>query len=184
MKKYFWRQLILFTFSAITSAVSYGQFLGGTVASLDKKPQPETVIEKTADADKLALEGLRAISAKMFAHFSHNYKGASGIRVSDVEGQTNVKFDMNGISQTVRYKANGKFAFSIRNYGEEKLDVSVRNSVEASYPGYMVFGFVSEINILGKTAYLVMIENSKTWKRIRVVDGQTSVYEEYNKPSR
>jgi hypothetical protein len=184
MKKYFWRQLILFGFSAITSLVSHGQFMSGNVASLDNKPQPENHIEATADADKIALEEVRAISAKMFAHFTRNYKGATRIRVSDLEGQTNIKFDMDGVSQTVRYDAKGKWAFSIRNYSEEKLDLNVRNTVETSYPGYMVFGFVSEIHILDKTAYLVMIESSKTWKRIRVVDGQASIYEEYNKPSR
>ena len=184
MKKYFRRKLVLFAFSAITSAVSYGQISGGSVASLDKKPQPATVAKEAADADKIALEGLRAVNEKIFAHFTRNYKTASNIRVWDVEGQTSVKFDMDGFSQNVRYDNKGKWRFSIKTYSEEKLDQGVRSSVETSFPGYMVFGFVSEIKILDQTAYLVMIENSKTWKRIRVLDGETSIYEEYIKPSR
>jgi hypothetical protein len=184
MKKYFWRQLILFAFSAITSAVSHGQTIGNSVASIDKKSQPAVAAKETADADKIALEGLRAINAKMFGHFTRNYKSASNIRVMDVAGQTAVKFDMDGISQTVRYDKNGKWRFSIKSYGEEKLNPNVRGTVESSFPGYMVFGFVNEIKVLDKTAFLVMIENSKTWKRIRVVDGETSIYEEYIKPSR
>jgi hypothetical protein len=184
MKKYFWRQLIVFTFSAITSAVSYGQFMGSSVARIDSKPDPAAVTKEAADADKIALEGLRAINAKMFTHFTRNYKGASNIRVLDAAGQTTVKFDMDSISTSVRYDKNGKWRYSMKAYGEEKLDPDVRGSVETSFPGYMVFGFVNEIKVLDKTAYLVMIENSKTWKRIRVVDGETSIYEEYNKPSR
>jgi hypothetical protein len=184
MKKYFWRKLFLFAFSAITSAVSYGQFTGGAVASLDKKTPPATVTKETADADKIALEGLRAINAKMFAHFTRNYKTASDISVLDIEGQTSIKFDMDGISQSVRYDNKGKWRFSTKNYSEEKLDRNVRSNVESSFPGYMVFGFVNEIKVLDKTAYLVMIENSRTWKRIRVIDGETSIYEEYIKPSR
>jgi hypothetical protein len=184
MKKYFGRQLILLTFSAITSVVSNGQIMGGAFASIDKKPQPATVTKETADADKIALEGLRAINVKAFAHFTRNYKGASRIRVSDLEGQTSVKFNMDGISETVRYDRKGKWRFSISGYGEEKLDANIRSNVESSFPGYMVFGFVNEIKVRDKTAYLVMIENNKTWKRIRVVDGETSIYEEFNKPSR
>jgi hypothetical protein len=104
--------------------------------------------------------------------------------VSDLEGQTSVKFNMDGISETVRYDRKGKWRFSISGYGEEKLDANIRSNVESSFPGYMVFGFVNEIKVRDKTAYLVMIENNKTWKRIRVVDGETSIYEEFNKPSR
>ena len=175
---------MVFTFSAITSAVSYGQIPGGSIASLDKKPEPATIKNESAEADKTALDGLRAINAKMFTHFTRNYRGASNIRVSDVQDQTSVKFDMNGISQSVRYDKKGKWLFSIKNYSEEKLSPDVRSSVESSYPGFMVFGFVNEIKVLDKTAYLVMIENSKSWKRIRVVDGETSIYEQYSKPTR
>jgi hypothetical protein len=40
---------------------------------------------------------------------------------------------------------------------------------------------VREINAANKTAYLVTIENAKTWKTIRVVDGEMDVYEDFIK---
>jgi hypothetical protein len=134
-----------------------------------------------ASADKMALESLKAVNVKMHKHFSKNFKNATDIRIHPETDHTQISFRENGITNSVQYNKKGKWQYSLRTYDESKLSDNIRNDVETAYPGYRVFGFVNEVDVLDKTATLVMIENKDSWKRIRIVDNEISVYEEYRK---
>lgn len=134
-----------------------------------------------ASADKMALASMKAVSEKMHKHFSRNFRHATDIHVRPEADHTQVTFKDNGISGSVQYSKNGKWKYSIRTYDSDRLSDIIRNQVEVAYPGYSVFGFVSEIDVLNKTATLVMIENKDSWKRIRLVDNTIDVYEQYLK---
>ena len=134
-----------------------------------------------ASADKMALESLKAVNAKMHNHFSKNFKNATDIRIHPEADHTQISFKENGSANSVQYNKKGKWQYSLRTYDESKLSDNLRNDVESAYPGFKVFGFVNEVDVLNKTATLVMIENKDSWKRIRIVDNEISVYEEYRK---
>ena len=52
--------------------------------------------------------------------------------------------------------------------------------VRYGYPDYSIKS-VREIHAANATAYLVTIEDATSWKTIRVVNGETDVYEEFKK---
>ena len=134
-----------------------------------------------SSADKMALAGMKAVSEKMHSHFAKNFKNATDIRVRPEADHTQISFKENGTSASVQYNKKGKFQYSVRTYDADKLPEGIRDEVERNFPGYTVFGFVNDIDVLDKSAKLVMIENRNSWKRVRILDGQISVYEEYNK---
>ena len=135
-----------------------------------------------ASADKNALASMKEVSVKMHKHFSKHFRNATDIHVRPEADHTQVNFQDNGTSTTVQYSKNGNWKYSVRTYDSEKLSDITRNEVERCFPGYQVFGFVNEIDVLNKTATLVMIENRDSWKRVRLIDNTIDVYEEYRKP--
>ena len=170
MKKNFLVRLFVLAASTLLYTGAFSQLstknaLSGTIAS----------------ADKMALESLKAVNVKMHNHFSKNFKNATDIRIHPKADHIQISFKENGTSNTVQYNKKGKWQYSLRTYDESKLSDNIRNDVETAYPGFIVFGFVNEVDVLDKTATLVMIENKDSWKRIRIVDNEISVYEEYRK---
>lgn len=118
----------------------------------------------------------------MFNHFSRNYKNATDIRIRPVGENTHVVFKADGVQNGVQYNKKGKWLHSIRYFDESKLPADVRSMVHSGYPGFTIFGSVTELKVLDKTALLVLIENMKEWKRIRIVNDEMDIYEEYVKP--
>jgi hypothetical protein len=177
MKKSPLIHILVWGASALITLNSFSQ-LGAS--SLSKNEQ-FTVRVNAADADKMALAGLKAANLKAFNHFSRHFKTASAIHVSAVADQTQIDFEVDSICNSVRYSSEGKWMFSLRWYDQSKLDNHIRSLVETSYAGYFASGYVAELKVFNNTAFLVMIENQDSWKRIRVVNGAAEIYEEYNK---
>ena len=177
-------RFIVLGLAAIFYSGAYSQLSAAPIARIDSHTQSlsKSFTAAGVDADKLALASLKAVNAKMFNHFSKNFKNASDIRISNIGSFTDVDFKLNGIANKVQYNKKGKWMYSVSHYEEAKLSDDIRDDVERAYPGYSVFGFVTEVKVLDKSATLVMIENRKTWKRIRIMDGNIETYEEYTKP--
>ena len=186
MKKILMIRLIVLSTASLFFSSSYSQFAAERIAGLDKQSQSSSSksFATGKDADKMALESLKAVSGKMFKHFSRNYKNATDILVRPVDENTSIAFKIDGVSNRVQYNKKGKWQYSIRSYEESKLSESLRNAIESNYPGFIVFGFVAEVQVLNKTATLVMIENKTSWKRIRIIDDEMDVYESYTKSSK
>jgi hypothetical protein len=170
MKKNFLVRLLVLAVTSLLYTASFAQLSTKTTFS-----------STISSADKMAIESLKAINVKMHSHFNKNFKNATDIRIHAVDDHTQITFKVDGISNSVQYNKKGKWQYSLRTYDESKLAAGIRNAVETAYPGYQVFGFVNEVDVLNKTATLVMIENRDSWKRIRMVDDEFSVYEEYKK---
>jgi hypothetical protein len=182
MKKYLFVRLFVLGSSAFIFSGASSQLSADRVARLDTHNQSHRNYSAVgADADRMALASMKAVNGKMFNHFSKNYKGASDISISTIGNFTQISFKNEGVSNKVQYNKKGKWMYSIKSYEEARLDQSIRDNVESAYPGYTVFGFVSELRVYDKSATLVMIENKKSWKRIRIIDGNFDVYEEYTK---
>lgn len=165
--------LVRFIVLAVTSLLSTGAF---------SQLSTQTAFSGTiASADKMALESLKAVSDKMHNHFSKNFKNATDIRIRPEANHTQISFKENGVSNSVQYNKKGKWQYSMRTYDGSKLADKTRNEVEIAFPGYRVFGVVNEIDVLNKTATLVMIENRDSWKRVRLLDNGIDIYEEYQK---
>ena len=170
MKKNFFVRLLVLTITSLLSTGAFSQLatksaVSGTIAS----------------ADEMSLASLKAVSAKMHSHFSKNFKNATDIRIRPEADHTQISFKDNGISNSVQYNKKGKWQYSLRTYDASRIDDNLRSDIEKYFAGYRVFGFVNEVDVLNKTATLVMIENKDSWKRVRILDDTMDVYEEYAK---
>jgi hypothetical protein len=184
MKKFFFIRTAVLSASLFSLASSYSQSSSvDKIASLDyNKRTAASQATISESADGTALMGIRARNVKMFNNFSSSFKNAKGIKVSAEKTETHISCYVDGVLNKIDYTNKGKWLYTIRYFEESRLQQDVRNMVKDSYPRYSVFGFVAEVSVPGKTAYLVMIEDQHSWKRVRVVDGSVDTYEEYNKP--
>ena len=133
------------------------------------------------DADQLALEDIKWSSVRMHYDFTNRFKGATNIEISNSDWSYLITCTTDGGFNRIKYTRKGKWERTIRTYPNEKLDESIRAHIEYAYPRYSIFGTVTEVKTGNETAQLVTIEDQKTWKRIKVVDGELEVYEEYRK---
>jgi len=136
----------------------------------------------SAEADLNALAGLKAISAKLYTRFTRDFKSASNISIYP-DKNVQIYSEIAGIKNRTLYTRKGKFLHNVRQYDFTILPETVTDAINDAYPRFDIFGGVAEVQVAGKIAYFVLIENKKSWKRVKVIDGEVDVYEEYNKPA-
>jgi hypothetical protein len=178
MKKLLYVRLIVMTTSFFINAAVFAQSPEKEVAVLGKTASSITF---NANTDALALASIKAANSKMYNHFTKNFKNATDLKVHEFDGHVRINFKLHGVSTSTQYNEKGKWQFTISSYDESKLDEATRESVESSYPGFLVAGTVIEVKVGDKSATLVMIENKREWKRIRINDDGMSIYEQYIK---
>lgn len=89
-------------------------------------------------------------------------------------------FTTNDIMTSVYFHKNGDYRCIIRYYREDKLPQYIRHLVKSHYYDYAIFS-VAELNENGKTIYDVKIEDKRSYKTIRLIDGEMEVREEFFK---
>lgn len=178
MKKLLYVRLIVMSTSFFINAAVFAQSSAKDVAVIGKAASSITF---NANTDALALASVKATSGKMYNHFTKNFKNATNLKVHETDGHVRINFKLNGVSTSAQYNEKGKWQFTISNYDESKLDDATRESVESAYPGFLVAGSVIELKVGDKSAMLVMIENKREWKRIRINEDGMSIYEQYRK---
>ena len=136
-----------------------------------------------AEADAKSLTEIKALSAKMYERFTRDFKSAYDIRViADKNGKTiQINSKTDGDMNRTTYTRKGKFLNNIKHYDYSKLPESIANMINDAYPRWDIFGGVAEVTVFNKMAYLVLIENKTSWKRVKVVNGEIEVYEEFDK---
>jgi hypothetical protein len=91
-----------------------------------------------------------------------------------------VQFTTNGIIHWVFLTKKGNYRSLMRYYTEKDLPAYIRHQVKSMYYDFSIIS-VKEVNHDHITAYLVTIADEKIWKVIRVIDGDTDVWEEHVK---
>ena len=121
------------------------------------------------------------ISTKAVRNFIRDFTN-----VTDAEwfrspaGSFVVYFTSDSINSTIYYTKGGEFDCMIRYYGEDKLPREIRRLVRSNYYDFAIY-HVSEFRANGKTAYVVVLEDKTSWKKIKVVDNEMEVVEELKK---
>jgi len=138
-------------------------------------------VSNMSDADKIALEDIKLKSGKMYQDFTTRFKGATNINMSQNHNVIFISCSTGEDFNRITYSKKGRWQNTVRTYDNIKLPENVREQVEYAYPRFDIFGGVIEVHVSNKIAYLVSVEDKKSWKRIRVVDGEMDVYEEYMK---
>jgi hypothetical protein len=166
---------------ALVVALSFGAIARSQSSRIFDKETFNTSVSNLSDADKMALESIKSTSSRMHENFSEKFKNARDIKVSQVKKHTMISCYVGEKMSRILYNKNGRWRHTITTYENALLPENVRDFVEYSYPRYAIFGGIIEVTVGDTTAYLVAIEDKKGWKRIRVVNGEMDVYEEYAK---
>ena len=166
---------------AIAVMLLFGSDAYCQAAPLMNKEKLNKSVIISSNTDNLALENIKAVNAKMYRDFSKKFKDASDIQVDVINKKTMITCLKDGKKSRVVYTKRGICQHIVSTYGNEQLPEHIRNQIEFAYPRYSIFGTVIEVTANNKTAHLVTIEDKTSWKRVRVVDGEMDVYEEYEK---
>jgi len=133
-----------------------------------------------AEADLRSLTEMKALSPKLYSRFTRDFQTAYDITVYQGKNiQVNCKTD--GDMNRATFTRKGRFLHNLKHYDYKKLPAKVSELINEAYPRYEIFGGVVEIDVMNQVAYFVLIETPKTWKRLKVLNGEIEVYEEYNK---
>ncbi len=132
-------------------------------------------------ADSQALQLIKQSSEKTYKNFTKKFPYAANLKVRPERGGTHITFSKDGVVTRTLYNAKGRQMYSTRSFPVTDLPKNVIQHVEYYFPGYTVYGHVTEVKVNSKTAQLILIENMKTWKRVRLIDGELDVYEEHTK---
>jgi len=129
------------------------------------------------DAHKFAEEydaaAKTTTNTRVLYNFSRMFKDASNVIWSKDKHVDRVYFESKGKVTRAAFNQKGQFLYSITSYGEEYLPKDILMMVKDTYFGKSIFG-VSEVNALGKTAYIIILEDKTSWLHIKVLDNEIS----------
>ena len=120
------------------------------------------------------------VSSKTLSIFAAMFKGASDARWYEIDNKFMVKFDRDGRQTTALFKKNGAHIYTI-SYGFEKhLPADIRRLVKINYFDFEITNAI-EVNTLGKTAWIVKLDDQHSMVTVKVVDDEMEEVENYRK---
>jgi len=131
-------------------------------------------IEKGILSDSKKGESIRHVNLNTLRDFMKRFPLATDVEWRKVETDYVATFIVESNQTMVRYQGNGKWAYTINRYdNEKKLPEEVRVMVRKTYYDYAIT-HIDEIHLAEQpnTIYLVLIEDDKTFKTIRVCEGE------------
>jgi hypothetical protein len=140
-----------------------------------------TPVSANAYNDYSTLAGIKEKSERTFSNFTRTFKNAENISYSVSEGRMIIHCRIDGDQHLILYSKRGHWLQTIRTFNYEKLSEEIQDQVTSFFPKFKLFGVVNEIKLGGDTAYLIRIENKKSWKILRLANGELDVFESYVK---
>jgi len=120
------------------------------------------------------------VSSRALRDFKRTFPSVADEQWSQIKDGWLATFSRDGVRSKVVYSNHGDWQFTIDYYGEQKLPTEVRNEVKSSYFDYSISG-VEEVHVQDKDIYIIHMQDAKTWKVVRVADGEMELIEDFNK---
>ncbi len=117
---------------------------------------------------------IRHVNMDAVRDFMKRFPLATDVKWKQVDDEYNATFHVDSNETMVAYKKNGKWIYTINRYNDAKLlPEEVRVLLKKTYYDYTI-SHIDEINLAQQpnTIYLVLIEDDKTFKTVRVCDGE------------
>lgn len=125
-------------------------------------------------------EKMKHVNMDALRDFIKRFPLATGVKWESVKGD-NIATFLTGNKETMAaYKKNGKWAYTISRYNDEKmLPAEVRALVKRTYYDYAI-SHIDAIEACQHESiiYLVQVQDDKNFKTIRVCDGEFEVIHE------
>ncbi|PWT77191.1 MAG: hypothetical protein C5B59_04645 [Bacteroidetes bacterium] len=125
-------------------------------------------------------DNLNDIHVKAVRDFGKHYRDANDAKWYVVKNGFIARFKSEEKSHMVAYDQKGKWMFTISQYDEFKLPSDVRATVKSEFYDYSIT-LVEEVQTLGRSFYIVHMQDEKTWKNVKIEDGNMDIVEDFNK---
>ncbi len=112
-------------------------------------------------------------SEKVMKAFNSMYQDATKIHWTSERKLERVYFERDGKATRAVFTKSGKFLHSVTTYTEEYLPKDVLLAIKNAYYGKKIFG-VTEVSAMGKSAYLVTLQDKTSWLYIKVLDNEVT----------
>jgi hypothetical protein len=142
------------------------------------KPTSGLLVSATASTGSLIQPV--TISDRVSKKFAKKFAGVSNAIWAKEGKGFEVRFMQDGIQNRAFLTRQGNVQHAIRYYAEKYLPAAVRHQIKSTYYDFAIKS-VTEVRSAHTTAYLVTIADETSWKVIRYIDGETDVWETYNK---
>lgn len=132
------------------------------------------------EADRAALTNMKLANPKMHRDFTRFFAHATDIRVAESKNHVFVSCKVDGIMTRVMYTSKGRWLNSLKYLSPLQIPADVSAVVLNAFPRQSIRG-ATEVRVGNKIAHLVSIEDAKSHKTIRVIDGEYDIYKEFSK---
>ena len=116
-------------------------------------------------------------------HFLKNFGDDLNESWSASKEGTRARFEKNNALYLVDYDKKGKWHSTIRIYKETVLPKEVRNTVKSVYYDFDIVT-VTELTVPRNKLYFVKLQDEKSLKTVRVVDGYMEEIEDFDRGDR
>ena len=142
---------------------------------------PDTLVAKPSGEGGLYFNSINIKALRNFKKQHAAIENASWTTLED--GGFRAKFSSNGTGITEYYHKNGNWANSLKEYTEEWLPVAVRDLVKRENYDYTITKIyeIETAKSRGLLTYIIRMENKRSFKFIRVQDGEMSIWKELDK---
>jgi hypothetical protein len=123
---------------------------------------------------------LSSINEKAAKHFSKSYDKQSNASWFALDDGFVAIFSEDGIKTKAYYDPKGRPVGEVRTYKEDKLPKEIRHMVKSTYYDFNII-VVNEVSVGNAKVYLVKIEDSKSFKTIRITNDEMTETEAYIK---
>jgi hypothetical protein len=140
-----------------------------------------TVFSEKADMKINRFAYINNINIRAIRDFQMSYKKVSNEKWNITEYGFSVNFTMEDIRYNIRYDKKGNHLFTLKNYTEKHLAKNIRSIIKSVYYDYNIKWVEEIVKSFNDPVFLVLLENEKEWLRIRVIDGEMSIWEKIDK---
>jgi len=147
-------------FLMLSSAGGHSQTYNKFKADISKFKEPGSEGTKAPD-----------LNSKVMKAFNKLFSDAKNIIwTNDKKNNHSVYFERSGKATRAAFTENGDLKYAVTTYTEEGLPKDILFQVKKTYFGKSIFG-VTEVQVMDKTAYLIVLEDKTSWLHIKVLDG-------------
>ena len=142
------------------------------VNSSETPVQPETNLTTTTVSAKVA---------RAEKDFSKSYKNASSVQWYETyDGGSVVYFTEADIKMKSVYNKKGKWEYTLRFFAENEMSAEAKSMIKNAYSNYTISRAI-EVERFDKRVLLIYIQNERSLKTARIMDGEIDTVEEYRK---
>jgi len=122
------------------------------------------------------------VNRKAERNFKKDYQNANAVEWSTLQDNSLLcRFIMNNIRYRAFYSARGQWIATVSSYDASKLDKGVYDKIKSVYynSGIVYVNQIDKVN--GKTIYVVVIQDEKSIKKLRVDNDEIEIVQEFEK---